>query len=162
VSKKPETVFKERVYREISELGAHIYIEKIQQVAKRGSADFHLCVVGVFVAIELKMDGEKPDELQLFKLRKVEKAGGLAFVATPENWPFILETLKGLVGGENVNSTRFIRHEPSGGVSTPDAVIFTVPDVKNSDKARRSIRQRKSDGKRLSGKKLRRKNLRAA
>jgi hypothetical protein len=49
------------------------------------------------VAIELKKDDkEGPDKLQDYNLKKIYACGGLSFVATPENWDFVFETLKGV------------------------------------------------------------------
>lgn len=86
MSKKPETVFKERIYPQLLALPSSFW-EKIQQVGKRGTPDFLGCVNGVFVALELKKDEkEKPDELQTYKLMRIRKAKGVTFVVTPENW----------------------------------------------------------------------------
>lgn len=94
MSQQPETRFKNKVRRDLEEL-ERTWICKIQQVAKRGDPDFILCVNGQFVALELKKDGkEKPDPLQYHKLEKIIIAGGLAYVAHPQNWKKIYETLK--------------------------------------------------------------------
>ena len=67
---------------------------KIQQVVLRGTPDFLLCINGVFVALELKKSGmEAPTELQLYNLRKITEARGLALVVYPENWAEVYECL---------------------------------------------------------------------
>lgn len=45
-----------------------------------------MCVSGVFVAIELKVDGGKLEALQEYKLQKIAKCGGIAIVMTPDNF----------------------------------------------------------------------------
>lgn len=86
MAKKPETVFKERIQPRLKAL-PNSWWEKIQQVVIRGTPDIIGCVSGVFVALELKMSEKAPIEpLQIHKLRKIEKAGGMAFIVYPENW----------------------------------------------------------------------------
>jgi len=53
---------------------------------KSGIPDILACVNGWFVAIEVKASNGKPSELQLYNLREIEKAGGLAFLLYPEQW----------------------------------------------------------------------------
>ena len=46
------------------------------------------------MALELKKDErEKPDELQLWKLKGIADAGGIGLVVTPENWKTTYEFL---------------------------------------------------------------------
>ena len=71
-----------------------IWFEKIQQVGKRGTPDILLCVSGKFVGIELKKSGKEPrDRLQHHKLGLIEKAGGVSFVAYPENLDVVIGLL---------------------------------------------------------------------
>jgi len=58
----------------------------IQQKTIRGDADYILCVAGRFVWLELKKSGGKPEPLQKYKADWVEKCGGVAMVASPDNW----------------------------------------------------------------------------
>lgn len=51
----------------------------------RGTPDFLLCVSGVFVAIELKVEDGKLDKLQEWNLQQIADSGGIAIVMTPEN-----------------------------------------------------------------------------
>lgn len=53
---------------------------------KSGIPDILACVNGKFVAIEVKAPNGKPSELQLYNLREIEKAGGLAFLLYPKQW----------------------------------------------------------------------------
>lgn len=86
MAKKPETLFKERIRPRLKAL-PNSWWEKIQQVTIRGTPDILGCVSGVFVALELKMDEKAPIEpLQIHKLKRIEKAGGIALVVYPENW----------------------------------------------------------------------------
>jgi hypothetical protein len=87
--KKPETKFKERVLKDLQNT-PYTWVEKIQQVAKRGTPDLLICMGGKFIAIELKKDEhEAPDPLQQLKLQRIEDAGGDSFVVHPGNWDIV-------------------------------------------------------------------------
>lgn len=93
MSKKPETLFKEKVFKDLDTL-PNCWYEKIQQVTIRGTPDILICANGEFVALELKLDhGSKIDELQAYKIRKIIKANGIALITTPQEWPKIFETI---------------------------------------------------------------------
>ena len=100
MAKKRESVFKEKVQKDLASL-KNIWCEKIQQVGIRGTPDLLLCIGGFFVAIELKIDGEKPDPLQEYKLGLIKKAGGISLTATPSNWARMFESLRHLHDGGN-------------------------------------------------------------
>ena len=94
-SKKPETVFKERVQKDLFTMfGDSCWVEKIQQVAIRGTPDLLICICGDFIAFELKKDEDsEPDRLQTHKLMAITKAGGKAYTVHPGNWKLIKEKL---------------------------------------------------------------------
>jgi hypothetical protein len=74
----------------------------IQQVAIRGDADYILNCRGKFVWLELKKDQfEKPSPLQRHKAHEVERVGGVAFCAYPENWDEIKQHLSKMDRGES-------------------------------------------------------------
>jgi hypothetical protein len=100
MAKKQETSFKEKVQKDLKTL-PNIFAEKIQQVGIRGTPDLLLCIGGFFVAIELKIDGEKPDPLQEYKLGLIKKAGGISLTATPSNWDRVFESIRHLHDGGN-------------------------------------------------------------
>lgn len=99
MSKKPETLFTEKVDTELKRLfGNDIFIENIQQAAKIGTPDRLICLNGLFVALEIKTDEGKPTKLQLLKLAKIERAGGFSAIVTPTTWPFVREELTSIFG----------------------------------------------------------------
>lgn len=104
MSKKPETLFKERCVRDLRplEIANQIWYFKSNQVSQRGIPDFIMCIGPYFMAIELKMDGEMPDPLQQYNIRQIKKIGALAYVSTPKNWNKILAMIKQLIK-ENKN-----------------------------------------------------------
>ena len=96
MAKKPETVFKERVARDLKKIPG-IWFEKIQQVAIRGTPDYLICLAGKFIALELKAsEKDLPDPLQRHKLMEILRAGGVALVAWPGNWKATYEGIRKL------------------------------------------------------------------
>ena len=80
-----ETAFKARVMRDLRTLHP-IYLLKTQEVSHRGVPDILACVRGMFLALELKRDGEQPDSLQHKTLEDIGHAGGLAMWTAPHRW----------------------------------------------------------------------------
>jgi hypothetical protein len=83
------------VQEDLDLLGEDCWHEKIQQVALRGTPDILLCLCGFFVALELKVEA-KLEALQVYKLEKIKKAGGIAWEVTPDSWPKQFRELKKL------------------------------------------------------------------
>lgn len=64
-------------------------------VALLGIPDILGCIKGQFVAIELKRDKkQKPTRLQAHVLSLISRAGGLAYIASPETMESLLEELR--------------------------------------------------------------------
>lgn len=96
MAEKPETGYKKKLIVKLKKIPKS-YWEKISQVSKRGTADYHGCVNSFMIALELKTDEKAPSTvLQHHKLRRVEKAGGYAAVIYPENEAEILADLQRL------------------------------------------------------------------
>jgi hypothetical protein len=93
VAKKPETVFKERIWPQLREL-PHSWWVKTNERSVSGIPDYLGCVGGRFVAIELKRGCLEADPLQTRILNKIKLAGGVAHVAYPENWAEVYEDIK--------------------------------------------------------------------
>lgn len=92
MSKKPETLFKEKVLKKIRTI-PRSWFEKIAQVSSVGTPDIIGCVNGMFVAIELKVGNNKVSDIQAYKLAKISSANGMAFVMYPENFQEIYDKL---------------------------------------------------------------------
>jgi len=92
--RNPESLFMDKAMRELSCI-PHSFWERIQQVTERGTPDVLGCIQGLFVALEFKRSGKaKLAEIQRWKLKQIDNAGGFARVVTPENYLEILEELK--------------------------------------------------------------------
>lgn len=97
--KQGETNFKEKVLPLLKALPCS-WFEKIQQLAIRGTPDILGCVRGQMVALELKTEDGDTDALQDWNLNKILKAGGMAIVVTPTNWPEVYNSLKLMADGK--------------------------------------------------------------
>lgn len=97
MAKQPETLFKEKVKRDLETLRPDVWFVKVQQHGIRGTPDILMCAWGTFVALELKKDGkEKAEPLQEYNLDQIRMAGGYSFVTSPDDWEGVFEFLKRL------------------------------------------------------------------
>jgi len=95
LAKQRETLFKEKVLRELKKF-PKTWFCKIQQVSKRGTPDILATIGGVFVAIELKTDAGVLSKLQEFNLAEISKTGAIAIVMTPTNFDKYMRALRGI------------------------------------------------------------------
>lgn len=96
MSKKPETLFKERLQRQLDMIPRSFWI-KVQQQTIRGTPDILGVVNGRMVALELKVGRNKADKLQVWTLQKIKQAGGFTAVVHPDNSGVILDELLNLL-----------------------------------------------------------------
>lgn len=61
---------------------------------KKGIPDLLVCCKGRFIGLELKAPNGKPSDLQIFNLRGIDRAGGLAVLLYPKDY----DLFKRLVG----------------------------------------------------------------
>lgn len=96
MARQKESLFKDKVREFLASLPKTFFI-KIQQVTLIGDPDFVVCVNGTFVAMELKCNKRaRCAPLQLYKLEKITKAGGISLVVYPENWQDVKHKLEEL------------------------------------------------------------------
>ena len=62
---------------------------------KAGLPDLHVCVNGQSIEVEIKREGGKASELQLFMIEQINDAGGCALVVYPRHF----EQFKSLIEG---------------------------------------------------------------
>lgn len=92
MARKPETRFRARIYPDLKNL-RNCVIFPIQQKAFRGHPDFILCLNSIFIALELKDDDGEISALQEKMINDVNKAKGVAMVATPSTWKEVYKML---------------------------------------------------------------------
>lgn len=81
----PEAAVKLKIHAALKAQGAYAvnYIGGLH--ANNGTPDILVCLNGRFIGIEAKAGGNKPTELQLHNLKRIEEAGGLALVINETN-----------------------------------------------------------------------------
>ena len=57
------------------------YAIKVITATVSGNPDIICCLKGRFVAIEVKLPGKRPTQLQQLKMARIRECGGVAFVA---------------------------------------------------------------------------------
>lgn len=71
---------------------------------KSGIPDILACVNGYFVGIEVKAEGGKPSDLQIYNVKEIRKSGGFAFVLYPSGFEkfkdFVYQLKMGHFDGE--------------------------------------------------------------
>ena len=60
-----------------------------------GRPDLHICIHGQSIEVEIKREGGKPSELQLFMIEQINDAGGCALLVYPRHF----EQFKNLIEG---------------------------------------------------------------
>jgi len=95
MAKKPETLFKERVQRDIKKL-KYCWGFKTQEVATHGIPDIVLGVNSWHVILELKTEGEEPKPLQQYHLDENKRCRNISFAPTPKTWPRVFNYLQEL------------------------------------------------------------------
>jgi Holliday junction resolvase len=58
------------------------YVVKTAPPIDNGTPDLLVCLGGLFVGIEVKQPGKSPSKIQQHRMRQIQDAGGVAFVAT--------------------------------------------------------------------------------
>lgn len=103
MAQKPETRFRARLQGKLKGL-PNLWFTSIQQASIYGTPDIWFIARGFGGAIECKKDaGEKPTALQKVSLIGIEKAGGIALVAYPENEKEIVLYLEHITKGGDPN-----------------------------------------------------------
>ena len=95
MSQQGEGVFKTKVTKELREIfGEDVDILVTSERGRKGVADLIICLQGISIRNELKIDGQVPTKLQQLKLDRHHRAGGISLSSTPSTWPMHLAILK--------------------------------------------------------------------
>lgn len=81
----PEAKVKAKIKRVLGEHEAYSVLPVSNGMGAHGIPDFLVCVRGRFLGIEAKAAGNRPTDLQLSNLRRIEEAGGVALVINEDN-----------------------------------------------------------------------------
>lgn len=82
--------------RIIAELWSVPYVEVITKEAGAlvGYPDLFLCVRGHFIGAEIKIPPDKPTKMQIYRLKRIEKAGGSTYIVKPTNFKWFIREMK--------------------------------------------------------------------
>lgn len=91
-----EKIFETKIKNYIESMGGWQVKFFANSMTKKGIPDILSCVNGYFVAIEVKAQNGKPSELQLYNVRKINQAGGFAFILYPSKFEEFKSFIKDL------------------------------------------------------------------
>lgn len=86
MAQTPEKRVKTKVEAVLKNEGAYYFFPATHGYGRSGVPDIIACVNGRFLAIECKAGGNKPTALQVREIENIRIAGGVAVVASEENW----------------------------------------------------------------------------
>lgn len=81
-----EKIFENKIKKFLDSQGCWHVKYFANRMTKVGIPDILACVNGRFVAIEVKAQNGKPAELQVYHIKKIREAGGIAFILYPSGW----------------------------------------------------------------------------
>lgn len=81
----PEAKVKSAVVKLLKANDVYYFFPATGGYGRSGVPDIIACVKGRFLGIECKAGGNKPTELQLRELHKINKAGGITYVIDEAN-----------------------------------------------------------------------------
>lgn len=90
----PESKVKAAVVKLLKANDVYYFFPATGGYGRSGVPDIIACVKGRFFGIECKAGGNKPTELQLRELHKINKAGGTTFVIDETNVALIDKLMK--------------------------------------------------------------------
>lgn len=100
MSRKPETLFVSKIKHDLKQL-PNSWFFKTQEQGRVGIPDIICCLNGYFIAIEAKVGKNKATAIQEHTIMEMVKAGAIAAIVTPEQWPSLLDSLKKIAYGDD-------------------------------------------------------------
>lgn len=82
----PEGKVKKKVVDILKAAGAYYFFPATGGFGRSGVPDIIVCFKGRFIGIECKAGSNKPTALQENELKKIQDAGGMAFVVNEESY----------------------------------------------------------------------------
>lgn len=73
-----EAAFQKECKELVERMGGYVIKVHVSSFQSQGEPDLVCCYKGLFVAFELKIEGNKPSPLQLEKIEDIKRAGGIA------------------------------------------------------------------------------------
>ena len=88
-----EKDFENKIKTYLKDHGAWFVKTWSNGIQREGIPDILACINGYFVGIEVKAEKGHPSDLQLWNIRKMREAGGIAFVLYPEQFDFFVNVI---------------------------------------------------------------------
>lgn len=82
----PEKQFENKVKQFLNQQNCWVLKTWSNGVQREGVPDLLVCCHSIFIGIELKAENGHPSELQLWNIRQIRYAGGLAFTLYPDQF----------------------------------------------------------------------------
>lgn len=93
----PEKNFENKIKLWLTTHGCYYVKFFANRMTRKGVPDILASVNGYFVGIEVKSDGGKPSDLQIYNVKMIRKSGGFAYVVYPTGWKKMEEILLNLL-----------------------------------------------------------------
>lgn len=77
---KEETTLQENIQKYIESIGGYVNKNHGSMISEPGIADLTICYKGLYIAMEVKVNDNKPTKAQGIHCRRVLKAGGISIV----------------------------------------------------------------------------------
>jgi hypothetical protein len=96
-----EKNFKNKVKRYLEDTHRAYYIKYWggAKYTKSGVPDILVCLNGYALAVETKAPEGRPTALQLYNIRKIREAGGIAVILYPDDYDLFVKLCEALKGG---------------------------------------------------------------
>ena len=94
-----EKSFENQIKLYLTDCGAWFVKYFANRNTRIGIPDILSCVEGYFLAVEVKVEKNKPSNLQRYNVQRIQKAGGFAIILYPKNWNLFVELIKALKTG---------------------------------------------------------------
>lgn len=91
-----EKLFENRIKKFLKEEGCYFIKYHPGYFGRSGIPDLLICCNGYFLGIEVKGEVGKPSELQLYNIREIKKAGGIAYVLYPKDFEKFKKLIRSL------------------------------------------------------------------
>lgn len=87
-----EKKIENEIKKYLKSIGAYIVKHHGSRYSRVGVPDLLICYLGRFYGIEVKAPDEEPTDLQLYNIKQIKKAGGVAFIA--DNLPIVKQVFE--------------------------------------------------------------------
>lgn len=92
----PEKLFENKIKNELKRRGIWYVKYFANRNTRAGVPDLLCCANGHFIALEVKADKGRISALQLYQIKEIENAGGIAMTVYPKDYEKLLSLLDSL------------------------------------------------------------------